>query len=1143
MSIKNLYRAAMIVGGMMSLQARIVEDFEGQSASHNYRNDARSQAFELSAAPQSTGQAGKISWDAAKTKYAEVTFKQRAKLPVFDTATVKIKVFAPTGSPVTHFNLRLIDAQGEVFQWNQAVSLRSSGWQDLAFHITPANFRHCWGGKKNKTLDQPAKLFGFGIDYRKGSGKGHLWIDDIRFSSGTGDKVACTSTLASFDETEKWQLRSHGGDGMLSLAKGLNISGAARTFTLTKRKWHLTRQPLPEQLILTAELQSGAGQAVVHFRDAKNKTFSSQPCLLKEGRQSYRIEIEGVALTPPVFVDHLKLTSKSEHLDLKLIGLESRYQDFAIKAIETEVLTGTPVHVLKTGDEQKLRLAFRNIADQPVTFKADIDLENYFGETICFSKKLTLGAGTTREWKMPALPAVRGIWWVNYTLVDLQTEDSSSNGRLSFAYMAPAGPTPEPAQDFLFGMCTHSARWGERDQQLEVLATALCGAKVIRTGPEWGSIQPQKNVWNWQALDQLVDLYGQAGVEIQALLGYCPKWAAPIEKQHSRDWMDWSRGAPDLDAFSRYAYRAAKRYDGRIRYWEVWNEPDIGFFRGTLDEYLAMLKTASDSVKKASPSAKVLTGGFAGMDHPHRKKDFQKQVLVQGEKHVDIHAFHAHGNFSSFARTIDGKFLPMRRENAVRQPWYANETAVTSMDGAQKMQAETLYKKFLFSWSRGAIGYNWYDLRNDGFDPKNGEHNYGLLTNDFYPKAAYPVYNALALFFKKTSFERQLDLGDNLWAFVFKGQNRIIIPAWNEQTASAGKHLVIQTNAKQAEKIDLMGNATPAPLVDGMTILEISPVPAALNLLQVTKAREIGYLLDASSTQVAIPGRSIRCPIALRNPFKSKKSFKVSLVLPNGLSSPHNVKTIAVEPNHKITEYLTLDVSPKLKGNYGKRLEFELAYDVLGTPWKGTIKVPVNLAVSMPAGGFKRPADFAVNKRTDVISLFEADPSKLHLIWKDANDLGASIWLGCDDRNLLLKLAVTDDVHKQEYRGGNVWKGDNVQVGLQIPGQEGFWEIGFSLLQDNTTETFIWGAPLAFDKARVAKSIQLKCSRQNRTTHYMAAIPLANIGASRKTLKEGIRFNLLVNDNDEGVREGWIQVAPGIGTGKNPAKFPFLVFE
>ena len=72
---------------------------------------------------------------------------------------------------------------------------------------------------------------------------------------------------------------------------------------------------------------------------------------------------------------------------------------------------------------------------------------------------------------------------------------------------------------------------------------------------------------------------------------------------------------------------------------------------------------------------------------------------------------------SSVAQVVDERFLPMRRETGTTVPWYSNETAIHSLNGAERNQALTLFKKLIFAWSRGAIGYTWYDLRNDGFDP------------------------------------------------------------------------------------------------------------------------------------------------------------------------------------------------------------------------------------------------------------------------------------------------------------------------------------------------------------------------------------------------------------------------------------------
>lgn len=201
----------------------------------------------------------------------------------------------------------------------------------------------------------------------------------------------------------------------------------------------------------------------------------------------------------------------------------------------------------------------------------------------------------------------------------------------------------------------------------------------------------------------------------------------------------------------------------------------------SLDEYVELQKIAFEEARKVSPELKLLTGGYATLT-PHqglKSPDFQRDNLVKAKGFYDIHAYHEHGSFPAYVRLLDEKFLPMRAGAGITVPWYANETAIHSLGGTEREQAYTLFKKLLFAWSRGAIGYTWYDLRNDGFDPKNAEHNYGMLDNEFYPKPVYSVYNMLAGLFREAQFRRQLEIGNGSWAFEFAIPGGILIPAWN----------------------------------------------------------------------------------------------------------------------------------------------------------------------------------------------------------------------------------------------------------------------------------------------------------------------------------------------------------------------------
>lgn len=191
-----------------------------------------------------------------------------------------------------------------------------------------------------------------------------------------------------------------------------------------------------------------------------------------------------------------------------------------------------------------------------------------------------------------------------------------------------------------------------------------------------------------------------------------------------------------------------------------------------------------------------------------REPGYQENALRLGKGGYDIHAYHEHGDFHPhFVRMVEERFLPMRKRAGVTEPWWANETALTSSGGNEKPQAMALYKKLIYAWSRGAIGYNWYDLRNDGDDPNHGEHNYGMMTRDFYPKPVYTVYNTLTTLFGGKEFVRQLDAGEGEWLFLFRGGEEMALAAWSENGGTLP--VIVRTDAASAEAVDLMNHPAP----------------------------------------------------------------------------------------------------------------------------------------------------------------------------------------------------------------------------------------------------------------------------------------------------------------------------------------------
>ena len=884
------------------------------------------------------------------------------------------------------------------------------------------------------------------------------------------------------------------------------------------------------------------------FRDAAGKELRSPELALKNGKNVLNFNLAELMknVRLPIRVERLALVNSGSALgSVVLTGSRMSVAQPLAEAVDFEVQTGNGIGVLKTGMENALMLNFTNTAGEAGEFAIDVTFRHFSGKTARESFRTALKPGESRSLSPKFRPDLLGHWDVEATV---RNAEASNRTVRSFAYLRPAGPTPGLAPGFLFSICTHSGRWSIMEQLLEAEAAATCGAKVIRDSVEWGSLQPERDVWNWERMDFLVNLYSALGIEHQALFAFTAKWAAPLEAQQSRNWLDWNRCAPDLDAWRTYVRTMAERYRGRIRYWEVWNEPDLsGFNKMSLDEYVALQKATYEEVKKVAPESVVMTGGFATLsDHPGKKSPtFHRDYLNLAKGSFDVHAYHEHGSFAQFAQLVDGIFVPMRKETGTTASWYANETAINSMNGSERNQALTLFKKLLYAWSRGAIGYTWYDLRNDGFDPLEGEHNYGMLTNDFQPKPVYSVYNMLAGLYREMNYVKQLELGTNRWGFVFADGRDILIPAWDESGFGSAMTLAVKTDAKSAAAIDLMGNETPVALLDGMALLEVTALPYTLKLAGAQSAEPAGTLLELAAGGVAVPGRTFRFSLNVFNPLKHDCKFRLELSgLPEGLTAAETVREVEVAAGKNAVVEFAAEVASTLAPEYGSRKELTVGYRLAGTPWAGSMTVPVNTAVAVPAGkNFDRKPDFTLDKRGQVVSLTAADPAMSHRVWRNADDLSAKIYLGEADGAMHMLVKVTDDKHHQPYSGFEVWKGDNIQFAFQLPGQRGYWEFGLSHLNSGKSEIMPFQAPDGFDGAAAAGKLKLVTTRKGTENCYDLTIPESAVGADSALLKQGIRFNLLVNDNDGEGRDGWMHIAPGIGENKNPDRFPFVLFE
>ncbi|HWI92956.1 MAG TPA: hypothetical protein VNT20_16880 [Flavisolibacter sp.] len=136
---------------------------------------------------------------------------------------------------------------------------------------------------------------------------------------------------------------------------------------------------------------------------------------------------------------------------------------------------------------------------------------------------------------------------------------------------------------------------------------------------EDGSSNP---IYNWKIIDSIFDTYVQRGMKPLAEIGFMPEALSTNPEPYKHNWepgnrysnifTGWSYPPKDYQKWANLIYEwvrhCVQRYGKKeveSWYWELWNEPNIGYWHGTVEEYCKLYDYSSDAVKRALPTAKI----------------------------------------------------------------------------------------------------------------------------------------------------------------------------------------------------------------------------------------------------------------------------------------------------------------------------------------------------------------------------------------------------------------------------------------------------------------------------------------------------------------------------------------------------------
>jgi len=184
-------------------------------------------------------------------------------------------------------------------------------------------------------------------------------------------------------------------------------------------------------------------------------------------------------------------------------------------------------------------------------------------------------------------------------------------------------------------------------------------------------------VYNWNIIDSIFDTYIQRGMKPIAEIGFMPEALSSKPQPYKHNWepgnkysnifTGWSYPPKDYKKWADLVYEWVKHSVQRYGekeveswYWELWNEPNIGYWQGTVQEYCKLYDYTADAVKRALPTAKMggphATG--PGWDKAREFLNTFLQHCVSDTNYatgkigapIDFIAFHAKGG----PRVVDG---------------------------------------------------------------------------------------------------------------------------------------------------------------------------------------------------------------------------------------------------------------------------------------------------------------------------------------------------------------------------------------------------------------------------------------------------------------------------------------------------------
>ncbi len=259
--------------------------------------------------------------------------------------------------------------------------------------------------------------------------------------------------------------------------------------------------------------------------------------------------------------------------------------------------------------------------------------------------------------------------------------------------------------------------------------------RLWATLTQWAVLNPSDGTYDWTELDSWLDMAAENGkTDLIYTFGVVPQWAS--SKPNDQTCVSPSSAAGSCDPpydvnpdgsgtdqiWQNFVTALVSHAAGRIKYWEMWNEPDCPYeWNGTNAQLVRMAKDAYAIIKASDPTSQVTTPSVVDAGSGRSIDTWLPAYLAAGGgAYADFVAFHGYINPAlgqqpeAITSTVDQVTSSITGSSLADKAVWNTEggwTQDSNLPNAE-MEAAFVARVYLLQWFKGIGRFYWFQYGN-----------------------------------------------------------------------------------------------------------------------------------------------------------------------------------------------------------------------------------------------------------------------------------------------------------------------------------------------------------------------------------------------------------------------------------------------